>query len=135
MIVVLDASAALEIALNNPDGKRFRSLLSDSDVVIAPDIFPSEITNALWKYRVFSNVEQTKCEAAIDYCLDLVDDYIDTKDICREAFSESASRKHPAHDLFYLILARRNGASLLSKDRKMAKMGKAMNIEIIGVNT
>jgi predicted nucleic acid-binding protein len=135
MIVVLDASAALEIALNREDSKRFRMILAESDVVIAPNTFPLEITNAIWKYRVFSSVDQDKCEIAINYCLDLVDDYIETKDICREVFSESVNHKHPAYDLFYLILARRNSASILSKDKKMIKIAKEMRIDVIGIKS
>jgi len=77
MIIVLDASAAIEIALNKESGNSFRELLLNSDLVIAPDTFPSEITNVFWKYAYHSNMEKDKCEKGIDYCLDLVDDYID----------------------------------------------------------
>lgn len=132
MIVVLDASAALEIALNRDDAKNFRAVLADSDVVLAPSTFPPEITNAIWKYRVFSDLDQGMCEAAIDYCLDLVDDYIDTKEFCREVFAESVRSRHPAYDLFYLVLARRNGAAILSKDKKMAGLAKELKIEVLG---
>jgi predicted nucleic acid-binding protein len=132
MIVVIDANAGLEVALNREDGERFKAILADSDLVIAPDTYPSEITNAAWKYRVFSNVDQERCEEVIDYCLDLVDDYIDTRGFCREVFAESARTRHPAYYLFYLVLARRNGASLLTRDRKMATIAKELNIDVIG---
>lgn len=131
MIIVLDASAALEIALNKDDGKKFKEYLKESDLVIAPETYPSEITNALWKYCVFSNVAKEKCEKAIDYCVDLVDDFIDTKNICREVFAESVKKKHPAYDLFYLVLARRNNAAILSKDKNMMKMAKELDVSVI----
>ena len=76
MIIVLDASAAVEIALKKERGKAFQEILLDSDLVIAPDTFPSEITNVFWKYGFYSDMELAKCENGIDYCLDLVDDYI-----------------------------------------------------------
>jgi len=36
-----------------------------------------------------------KCEKGIDYCIDLIDDYIATKFLCREVFGESIKNKHP----------------------------------------
>jgi predicted nucleic acid-binding protein len=132
MIIVLDASAAIEIALNKDDGNRFRELLIQSELVLAPDTFPSEITNAFWKYGLYSDLPIEKCEKGIDYCLDLVDDYINTKNLCREVFSESIKTEHPAYDLFYLVLARRHNACILSKDKKMIKMASELKIKLMG---
>ena len=135
MIVVLDANAALEIALNREQAKEFKELLRQSDVVIAPDIFPSEITNSLWKYARFAQVSGEKCEQALDYCMDLIDDLIETRSICREVFAESIKRKHPAYDIFYLVLARRNNASILSRDKKMKRLATDMQVEVLGTST
>ena len=66
MIVVLDASAAIEIALNKVDSNHFRKLLLQSDLVLAPDTFPSEITNSFWKYGLYSDLPLDKCEKGID---------------------------------------------------------------------
>jgi predicted nucleic acid-binding protein len=132
MIIVLDASAALEIALNKNEGERFKDLLKRSELVLTPDTFPSEITNAFWKYGAYSNVEPETCERGIEYCLDLVDDFIGTRNLCREVFSESIKNKHPAYDLFYLVVARRNDASILTKDKRMRDLAKEMQILVIG---
>ena len=113
MIVVLDASAAIEIALEKEKTEDFRKILKKSDIVLPPDIFPSEITNVFWKYYSFSDMPADKCQKGIEYCLDLVDDYIETRTFCREAFAESIKTDHPAYDLFYLILGRRYNAPLV----------------------
>ena len=128
MIVVLDASAAVEMALNREYGKPFREILKRAHLVIAPDIFPSEITNAFWKYAMHNELTPEQCEKGIGYCLDLIDDYIETKTLCREVFSESLRTKHPSDDLFYLVLARRNNASLVTQDKKMIQLGNEMNL-------
>jgi len=131
MIVVLDASAAIEIALNKSSARLFQDTLLESDLVIAPDTYPSEITNVFWKYVSFSEIEQAKCEKGIDYCLDLVDDFIDTKNICREVFLESLNTKHSSYDVFYLIVARRHNAVLLTKDKKMISIAKQLRIKVL----
>ncbi len=56
MIIVLDASAAIEIALKREFSNQFRELLRNSDLVLAPDTFPSEITNIFWKYASFFDI-------------------------------------------------------------------------------
>jgi len=132
MIIVLDASAAIEIALNKDDSHRFREFLLQSELVLAPDTFPSEITNAFWKYGLYADLPLQKCEKGIDYCIDLVDDYVNTKNFCREVFSESIKSEHPAYDLFYLILARRNNAYMITKDKKMIKMASELKVKIMG---
>jgi predicted nucleic acid-binding protein len=132
MIVVLDASAAIEIALNRESGKIFQEILLASDIVIAPDTFLSEITNVFWKYAYYSNMEREKCEKGIDFCLDLVDDYIDTKSLCREVFFESVNYEHSAYDLFYLVAARRHNATIITKDKKLISTAKKMNITVSG---
>jgi predicted nucleic acid-binding protein len=38
--------------------------------------------------------------------------------------------KHPAYDLFYLILARRNNACILTKDKKMIEAASKLNIKV-----
>jgi len=131
MIVVLDASAAIEIALNKSSARLFQDTVQESDLVIAPDTYPSEITNVFWKYASFSEIEQAKCEKGIDYCLDLVDDFIDTKNICREVFLESINTKHSSYDVFYLIVARRHNAVLLTKDKKMISIAKQLKIKVL----
>ena len=131
-IIVLDASAALEIALNKKDSHRFRESLLQAGLVLAPDTFPSEITNTFWKYGLYSHLPSEQCQRGIDYCLDLVDDYIDTRDLCSEVFAESVKAKHPAYDLFYLIVARRHNASILTKDKKMIRLATELQIKTTG---
>ena len=131
MIIVLDSSAAIEIALNKESSKYFQELLIESDLVIAPDTYPSEITNVFWKYAFHSNMDKEKCEKGIDYCLDLIDDYTDTKSICREVFLESLNNDHSSYDIFYLVVARRHNAAILTKDKKMITIAKNLKIKVL----
>jgi len=131
MKVMLDASAAMEIALNNERSEAFKKYILESDLILAPDIFPSEITNVFWKYTRFSNMPTEICEKGILYCIDLVDDFLETRNLCVEVFSESIRASHSAYDLFYLVLARRNNAVLISRDKKLKQLAKEMNVRIL----
>ena len=119
MTVVIDASAAIEIALDKDCAGQFQEIIKEADVVLAPDTFPAEVTNVFWKYAHFSGFPIDKCQSGISFCLDLVDDYVNVRHLCHEAFPESVRYKHSAYDIFYLIVARRNDALILTKDRGM----------------
>ena len=128
MIIVLDASAAMEIALNREYGPDFKNILIQSDLIITPNIFASEITNSFWKYGIKKELSLDKCQRGIDYCLDLVDDFIETNSLCKEVLFEAINRNHPAYYLFYLVLARRNSAFIITRDLKMKNIAKEMKI-------
>lgn len=132
MNVVVDASAAIEIALGNEFSQPFQEVLNEADVVLAPDTFPAEITNVFWKYGHHSHLPAEKCQHGIAYCLDLIDDYVPTQYLCREVFSESIRLKHAAYDIFYLVVARRNDASVLTRDKKMIEAAKILGVAVLG---
>jgi len=131
MRLVIDASAAVEMALSKEKAKEYKEILKFADLVLVPDTYPSEITNVFWKYGSIDNLEPALCQKGIEYCMNLVDDFRDTKPMCIEVLSESLKERHPAYDLFYLVLARRTNSSLLSKDKKMLSIAEKMGIEII----
>ncbi|MGI5085707.1 type II toxin-antitoxin system VapC family toxin [Treponema putidum] len=131
MILILDASAAIEIVLNMKNAEAFKNSCMEADIILAPDIYPSEITNVFWKYRIFSNLDLIKCEKGIEYCIDLIDDFVDTRFLCNEVYAEAVKYKHPAYDIFYLIAARKNNAKLLTCDKKLKKIAIEMGVKLI----
>jgi predicted nucleic acid-binding protein len=72
-----------------------------------------------------------QCARGIDYCIALVDTYIQTKPMCREVLSESVKTSNAAYDFFYLMTARRYGASLVSRDKKLKKIAQNLGIAIL----
>lgn len=132
MILVIDASAAIEIALGKQSSSKFKEVLAEADLVLAPDTYVSEITNVFWKYASAKEIEITKCEKGIDYCIDIVDDFVNTRELYREVFGESLRKKHSVYDIFYLVLARRRNAGILSMDKKLNKIAEEMEITVLG---
>ena len=55
-------------------------------------------------------------------CLSLVDEFVPDTDLWEEALSESLRLRHSPYDLLYLVLARRNAATLLTLDHKLQKL-------------
>ena len=131
MITVVDASAAVEIALFKDKAHVFKAALAESEIVIAPDLYISEVTNAFWKYRTVTGISDSQCLEAIQLCLEMVDDFVSTKELWREVFAQSVSSKHSVYDVFYLVVARRNSAQLVSCDKKLKQLATKMQIPIL----
>jgi len=131
MIVVLDASAAIELILGRPYSQKFEKIITEADTIVSPDLFISEICNVFWKYYNYENLPIEHCESAIDKCIDLVDEFIETISLYKEAFSFSTIAKHPVYDSMYLITARRNNAFLLTTDNKLIEVARIHSIKYL----
>jgi predicted nucleic acid-binding protein len=132
MIVVLDASAALEIVL---PGKRAAALgryVEQAAWVIAPYLFLAEVSNAFWKYQHFHGMSISRCEEALDEAVSLVDDFADERDLYREAFAQACLAGRRAYDMFYLVLARRNNGLLLTTDSTLTALAKLYSVRLAG---
>src|SRR5450631_3406510 len=130
MITVLDASAAVAIAMNLPESARFRQQIETSDLVIAPDLLVSEVSNAVWKYVKAGVVDSEQGERVLERAVGLVDTFESSMNLYREAFAMSVDHLHPVYDALYLVLARRNNASLATLDRRLADLATKLHIKI-----
>jgi predicted nucleic acid-binding protein len=110
---------------------KFVNSLTTADFVIAPETYISELCNTLWKYANAKILSADECEQYIEDGMGLVDEFVDSKEIWKEAFHESVKNKHSVYDIFYAITARRNNALLLTNDNALAKICKKLSIRCL----
>ena len=131
MRVVLDANAAVEVALEGKSAGPLSAILSQSEEVIAPELLVPEIVNAIWKYHQFAEFDLVKCEKILELAVGLVDRLISHGEIYREAFALTrAQQSRAAYDMFYLALARREDAVLLTLDGTLKKEARRAGIRV-----
>jgi len=129
--VVLDANAAVEVALEGKAAGPLSATLSQSEEVIAPELLVPEVVNAVWKYHQFAEFDLGKCEKILELAVGLVDRLISHRETYREAFALSRAQKtHAAYDMFYLALALREDAVLLTLDGTLKKEAKRAGIRV-----
>jgi predicted nucleic acid-binding protein len=116
MRLILDASAAIEVALNRAKAREFAALLGDAAEVLAPELLVPEVVNTVWKYHQFEKLSLLACDRTIELALSLVDALVSCKELYREAFLLARTTQRPAYDGFYLALAQREDAALLTVD-------------------
>lgn len=130
MIAVLDASAAIEVVLQRDAADRLSETLREATWVIAPNLLVAEVSNVFWKYHKIMGYDISTCERGIEQAITLPDDYINELDLYREAFALSCSINHSVYDMFYLILARRHNAKLLTMDKKLLKTAQECDVSV-----
>jgi predicted nucleic acid-binding protein len=129
--VVLDANCAIEIALNKKEGEKLKAVLDQSDQVLAPDLLVPEFVNTLWKYHQFDQLSLELCEEALIRLPDLVETFVPSILIYRDAFALSRAQKtRAACDMFYLALALRENATLLTLDGALKKEARRAGVRI-----
>ena len=130
MRVVVDASVALAVGLNRREGSAFQQLLEDADEVLAPELLVPEVINTMWKFHQFEALPLDACERAIEFALGLVDTFASSLELHREAFLLARTTRHPAYDMFYLALARREDAIFLTVDKALGKEAERQGIRV-----
>ena len=131
MIYVLDTCAAFEIAFHGPKYKLFKDAYDKAEKVIAPTLFDSEVANVLWQYVRAGEVDEENAKKTLAYLLQMVDEYTDTSELAVEALHEGIRLGHSIYDMFYAVLARRNGAVLLTTDKKFKTLAGTMGISAL----
>ncbi len=133
MILVLDTSAAIEMALYRSKAGSIGGFLQNAEWVIAPDIFIAESANSLWKYHQFKGMPEDKCIELLEKTINMVDDFFSPRDLFREAFNLACMHKHPVYDLLFLVLSRRYNAHLCTVDAKLRKLALKNSIHTCSV--
>ena len=126
---VLDASAAIHMVLAADHATSLMERLEQTVSVAAPDLFFSEVGNGLWKYVQFGTLPLEEARTRLAEATDLVDSVVPVQELVHEALVAATRYGHPVYDMLYAVLARREGATVLTTDRPFALLLRRMEID------
>ena len=129
-MLVLDASAAVEIVLQRPKSFALQQAVSDSANVVAPDLFVSEITNVFWKNHR-AGIALRDCELACSRAIQIPDLYLAAPEYSKEALRFAAKHRISAYDAFYAVITMINHAQLATLDLRLAAVCIANDIMVL----
>ena len=130
MICVLDVSAAIEVFLLRPQGEKLHDILTSAKLVIAPDLYCSEVSNVFSKLLKAECLSREDCESGINSCIDLIDDLIPMSELSQEVFAAAITYNMTAYDMFYTVITRRYNGRLLTMDKKLKEAARKMKIRV-----
>jgi len=130
MTYVLDVNVAFEIVFNGPKAQVYKTLIQNADKVIVPELFTSEVTNVMWHYMKAGYIDEENAKLTLTLIFQMADSIEPTVDYAIEALHEAGHFNHPAYDMFYFCLARRNAATLLTLDKKLIKVCQENGVQV-----
>ncbi len=129
MITVLDASAAIKLALGQKEQETIAAVLKESDWVIVPSLYLYEVSNTLWKYYKSGYLELDNLKEVNVNCIRLTDEIVAANEIYEGAFNLACKMNSSAYDMAYLEVCLRKKAGLLTFDKRLKDSAKDLDIE------
>ena len=129
MNLVLDASAALELALEREAALPLRAILEEADRVLSSELYRVETANALWKYQRAGLIDRDRAFRLQECCLALVDEFVAIAEHEADVLADAIRLDHPCYDLLYLSLARTTGSTLATFDRRLSLLARREGID------
>ncbi len=129
MSAVVDACVAVQWVLREELSDRANAL-RDEEGLIAPSLIAAEIGSAIWKAVRWAGVPPAAAAAAMSAALTPFDALIGEETLCGRALELSIALKHPIYDCFYMALAERENAPLVSFDETMIAAARKAKIKV-----
>lgn len=130
-MIVLDASAAIELLLNTSEGAAVAARLSSDTTIHAPQLLTVEVAQVLRRFTANDVISSRRAGQALDDLADLGIDYCDHDVLVRRIWQLKANLT--AYDAAYIALAEALDAPVLTFDRRMAAApGNRAQVQLLG---
>ena len=131
MTLVVDASVAAQWVLPEAQSDAANALRQTGEPLIAPDLVYAEIGNAIWKRTVQRELTAAEATEALRAAAGVYTSLIPMAELATRATEIAIALRHPIYDCFYLALAERERAPLISADKRLIAVAKkAKGIEV-----
>ncbi len=119
---VVDASVAVHWLVDYPGGEQARRYLTPEHEFIAPDLILAEASNALWKYVNAGAMAADLAQTGLAGLSQFIDQLVPLPELCDDALTIALNLRHPTYDCFYLALASRQKLTLITSDKRLARL-------------
>lgn len=131
---ILDASVVVKMVVPEVGTAESLSIVERPLRWLAPRLMVIEVASALRQKAAGKALSPLDATAALGACLDAVADGViglaDDETLAPAALSLALTLDHKVPDCLYLALAEREGALLVSADRKLLALARRRGIEV-----
>jgi predicted nucleic acid-binding protein len=113
----------------DPDSK-FTTPLQEADLVVAPELFVAEVCNAFRKYVRARVLSRTDSDEMIGRALALVDELQPMRELVPDMQALASRSDSSVYGLFYVALAKRMGAVLLTADMALRQSAMKLGVDV-----
>ncbi|MDO9707008.1 type II toxin-antitoxin system VapC family toxin [Paracraurococcus lichenis] len=120
MTLVVDASIVLKLYLDEAGSAEAEALLSRPLLFAAPELLLAEVGNAAWKAVRRGGMTRDQARDALRELSNGPIVLTPLAELAAAATDLALRRDHPVYDCFYVALAQREGAPLVTADARLA---------------
>jgi predicted nucleic acid-binding protein len=125
---VVDASVAVQWFAREPGSEAAALLVGGDQPLVAPDIMPLEVANALWKKTRRGDVPAGELQPAVTRLLASDITLVSTVSLLERALRLAVELGHPVYDCVYIVLAEDRGAPLATGDARLRAAARARGL-------
>ena len=127
---MVDASVAVQWFAREPGSEASAALVEGNQPLVAPDIMPLEVANALWKKLRHGDVPAADLQPAVTRILASDITLVPTLTLLERAVRLAVEINHTVYDCVYLVLAEERGAPLASIDERLRAAARARGLRV-----
>lgn len=131
-LIVLDASAAVELLLGADRGTAVGAALAKSGVVLVPAHFDAEVYHALRRGFLRREIDRARLLTAVDQLGRLNAERAEVVSLLPNVVG--LADVIGAHDVFYVLLAISRQCPLLTCDLGLARAARRLGVEVIAID-
>jgi predicted nucleic acid-binding protein len=117
-MIVIDANVAIKWIIKQPLRERALTVLTRRDALVAPAMFTAEVTTAIWQYVRAGQIAIAQARQGLAAVLGQMTVAEDDAELAGDALAIGLELGHAPYDCFYLVLAIRKNASLVTADKR-----------------
>ena len=119
MNLIVDASVGVKWVFEEDGFERARALLDDGYRRIVPDLFYSEVANAVWKRVRRKDITPVDAVDALDVLFRIPTEQHESKSLLPHALGLACVHDRSVYDSLYLALALREEAAMVTADLRL----------------
>ena len=129
MTLIVDASVAVKWVLPEADSDKAVALRASDVDIIAPSLVIAELGNAIWKSATRGDMTAANAQHALRIAVAHYHRLLPIEDLMTAALAFATALRHPIYDSFYLALAEREAATLITADERLLAAAKKTKIK------
>ncbi len=119
-MLVVDASVMVMLATGEP-GSEEADRMVEGALLAAPVLVLAETANALWRKARVGSITRAEAAEVAKGIAPMFTRLVPLQALQDQALDLALRRDHPAYDCFYVALAMRQAAPILTADRRLAQ--------------
>jgi predicted nucleic acid-binding protein len=130
MTLVIDASVAVKWIVPESGSAAAAALRGEHAHFIAPSLVIAEIGNALWKKASRGEIIKREAVPALRLAISQFGEIMPFEDLARTALELAIDLRCAIYDCFYLALAQRENAPLVTADEAMIAAARKAKVKV-----